>query len=232
MNRSKVPDSADAAFNKQVAYLLRARCRDSDDAYMHIHLAAEAAELGYREDRLALEFGRLFAQVERGDYIEPVCLEAAVVEQRLAEAAGADIIGSDELVAQIQKGEINFDAAIATPNMMAKVGRIGKILGPRGLMPNPKLGTVTMDVAKMVSELKAGRVEYRADRYGICHVPLGKKSFSEQQLVENYAALYTEILRVKPSSAKGKYVKSISVSSTMGPGVKVDPAVQRDFLAE
>ena len=123
-------------------------------------------------------------------------------------------------------------AAIATPNMMAKVGRIGKILGPRGLMPNPKLGTVTMDVAKMVSELKAGRVEYRADRYGICHVPLGKKSFSEQQLVENYAALYTEILRVKPSSAKGKYVKSISVSSTMGPGVKVDPAVQRDFLAE
>ena len=143
-----------------------------------------------------------------------------------------DIIGSDELVAQIQKGEINFDAAIATPNMMAKVGRIGKILGPRGLMPNPKLGTVTMDVAKMVSELKAGRVEYRADRYGICHVPLGKKSFSEQQLVENYAALYTEILRVKPSSAKGKYVKSISVSSTMGPGVKVDPAVQRDFLAE
>ena len=147
-------------------------------------------------------------------------------------AAGADIIGSDELVAQIQKGEINFDAAIATPNMMAKVGRIGKILGPRGLMPNPKLGTVTMDVAKMVSELKAGRVEYRADRYGICHVPLGKKSFSEQQLVENYAALYTEILRVKPSSAKGKYVKSISVSSTMGPGVKVDPAVQRDFLAE
>ncbi len=151
---------------------------------------------------------------------------------REAEAAGADIIGSDELVAQIQKGEINFDAAIATPNMMAKVGRIGKILGPRGLMPNPKLGTVTMDVAKMVSELKAGRVEYRADRYGICHVPLGKKSFSEQQLVENYASLYTEILRVKPSSAKGKYVKSISVSSTMGPGVKVDPAIQRDFLAE
>ena len=149
-----------------------------------------------------------------------------------ATAAGADIVGAEELVETIQKGEINFDAAIATPMMMAKVGRIGKILGPRGLMPNPKLGTVTMDVAKMVSELKAGRVEYRADRYGICHVPLGKKSFSEQQLVENYAALYTEILRVKPSSAKGKYVKSISVSSTMGPGVKVDPAVQRDFLAE
>ena len=151
---------------------------------------------------------------------------------REAEEAGADIVGSDELVAQIQKGEINFDAAIATPNMMAKVGRIGKILGPRGLMPNPKLGTVTMDVAKMVSELKAGRVEYRADRYGICHVPMGKASFDVEKLVENYAALYTEILRVKPSSAMGKYVKSVAVSSTMGPGVKIDSSVTRDFLAE
>lgn len=151
---------------------------------------------------------------------------------REAEEAGADVVGSDELVAAIQGGEINFDAAIATPNMMAKVGRIGKILGPRGLMPNPKLGTVTMDVAKMVGELKAGRVEYRADRYGICHVPLGRVSFDDQKLVENYAALYTEILRVKPSSAKGRYVKSIALSSTMGPGVKVDPSVQRDFMAE
>ena len=151
---------------------------------------------------------------------------------REAEEAGADVIGSDELVAQIQAGEINFDAAIATPPMMAKVGRIGKILGPRGLMPNPKLGTVTMDVAKMVGELKAGRVEYRADRYGICHVPMGRVSFDDQKLIENYAALYTEMLRVKPASAKGKYVKSISMSSTMGPGVKVDPAVQRNFLAE
>ena len=157
-----------------------------------------------------------------------VFAEGAQAEQ--AAEAGADVIGSDELIAQVQKGEINFDAAIATPMMMAKVGRIGKILGPRGLMPNPKLGTVTMDVAKMVSELKAGRVEYRADRYGICHVPLGRVSFDEQKLVENYAALYTEILRVKPASAKGKYVKSISVSSTMGPGVKVDSAVQRNFM--
>lgn len=157
-----------------------------------------------------------------------VFAEGAQAEQ--AAEAGADVIGSDELIGQIQKGEINFDAAIATPMMMAKVGRIGKILGPRGLMPNPKLGTVTMDVAKMVSELKAGRVEYRADRYGICHVPLGRVSFDEQKLVENYAALYTEILRVKPASAKGKYVKSISVSSTMGPGVKIDSAVQRNFM--
>ena len=157
-----------------------------------------------------------------------VFAEGAQAEQ--ATAAGADVVGSDELIAAIQKGEINFDAAIATPMMMAKVGRIGKILGPRGLMPNPKLGTVTMDVAKMVSELKAGRVEYRADRYGICHVPLGRVSFDVEKLVENYAALYTEILRVKPASAKGKYVKSITLTSTMGPGVKVDSAVQRNFM--
>ena len=159
-----------------------------------------------------------------------VFAEGAKAEE--AEQAGADVVGGDDLIAQIQAGEINFDAAIATPPMMAKVGRIGKILGPRGLMPNPQLGTVTLDVASMVAELKAGRVEYRADRYGICHVPVGKVSFDTQKLVENYAALYTEILRVKPSSAKGKYVKSVTLSSTMGPGVKVDPAVQRNFMEE
>lgn len=148
---------------------------------------------------------------------------------REAEAAGADIVGSDELIADIQNGVINFDAVIATPNLMGKVGRLGRVLGPRGLMPNPKLGTVTMDVAKMVGELKAGRVEYRADRYGICHVPVGKVSFDSTDLAENYGALYSEILRVKPSSAKGRYVKSIVFSSTMGPGVKVDSSVTRNF---
>ena len=159
-----------------------------------------------------------------------VFAEGAKAEE--AKAAGADIVGSDDLVEDVQKGNINFDAVIATPNLMGKVGRLGRILGPRGLMPNPKLGTVTMDVEKMVKELKAGRVEYRADRYGICHVPLGKVSFTVEQLVENYAALYTELLRVKPSTAKGRYVKSVAFSSTMGPGVKVDSAVTRDFLAE
>ncbi len=149
---------------------------------------------------------------------------------REAEEAGADVVGGDELVAAIQAGNIDFDAAIATPPMMAKVGRIGKILGPRGLMPNPKLGTVTMDVAKMVQELKAGRVEYRADRYGIVHVPMGRVSFSVENLVENYSALINELLRVKPSSAKGKYVKSVAFSSSMGPGVKVDPTMVRNLL--
>jgi len=147
-----------------------------------------------------------------------------------ATEAGADIVGSDDLVADIQGGMLDFDATIATPDMMAKVGRLGKILGTRGLMPNPKLGTVTNDVSRMVKELKAGRVEYRADKFGIVHVPLGKASFEPESLAQNYGALLEEILRVKPASAKGKYVKSITVTSTMGPGIKVDPLVIRDFL--
>lgn len=157
-----------------------------------------------------------------------VFAEGAKAEE--AKSAGADIVGSDDLIAEIQQGTINFDAVIATPNLMGKVGRLGRILGPRGLMPNPKLGTVTMDVEKMVGELKAGRVEYRADRYGICHVPVGKVSFTAEQLVENYGTLFSELLRVRPSTAKGRYVKSVAVSSTMGPGVKIDPAVTRDFM--
>ena len=148
---------------------------------------------------------------------------------RAAEEAGADIVGTDELTQQIQAGEFNFDAAVATPDQMGKVGRLGKILGPRGLMPNPKLGTVTNDVAKAINELKGGRVEYRADRYGIAHVILGKVSFTAEQLAENYGAVYDEILRMKPAAAKGKYVKSITVSSTMSPGVKVDPSVVRGY---
>ncbi len=148
---------------------------------------------------------------------------------RAAEEAGADIVGSDDLVADIQAGKIDFDAAVATPDQMGKVGRLGKILGPRNLMPNPKLGTVTPDVAKAINDLKGGRVEYRADRYGICHVVLGKASFTPQALAQNYGAVYDEILRVKPSSAKGKYVKSIYAASTMSPAAQIDPAVQREY---
>lgn len=148
---------------------------------------------------------------------------------RAAEEAGADIVGTDELVAQIQAGEFNFDAAIATPDQMGKVGRLGKILGPRGLMPNPKLGTVTNDVAKAINEVKGGRVEYRADRYGIAHVILGKVSFTAEQLAENYGAVYDEILRMKPAAAKGKYVKSIAISGTMTPGIRVDSSVTRAY---
>lgn len=149
---------------------------------------------------------------------------------REAEAAGADVVGSDDLVAKIEAGFFDFDAAVATPDMMGKVGKLGKALGPRGLMPNPKLGTVTMNVAQIITELKAGRVEYRADKFGIAHVVLGRVSFDEKQLVENYATLLDEILRAKPSSSKGKYIKSITVASTMGPGVKVDPSLVRNLL--
>ncbi len=148
---------------------------------------------------------------------------------KAAEEAGADIVGTDEIMEQINAGNIDFDAAVATPDQMGKVGRLGKVLGPRGLMPNPKLGTVTNDVAKAISELKGGRVEYRADRYGICHVILGKKSFTPEALAQNYGAVYDEILRQKPAAAKGKYVKSITASSTMSPGVSIDPAVQRNY---
>lgn len=151
---------------------------------------------------------------------------------RAAEEAGADIVGSDDLIADIQAGNINFDATVATPDQMAKVGRLGRILGTRGLMPNPKLGTVTNDVAKAVKELKGGRVEYRADRYGIAHVILGKCSFEAEKLAENYGAVYDEILRMKPSAAKGKYVKSVTITSTMGPGIKVDSSVTRGYMAE
>ena len=148
---------------------------------------------------------------------------------RAAEEAGADIVGSDDLVADVQAGKIEFDAAVATPDQMSKVGRLGRILGPRNLMPNPKLGTVTTDVAKAVNDLKGGRVEYRADRFGIAHVIIGKTSFTPAQLAQNYGTVYDEILRAKPSTAKGKYVKSITVASTMSPGIKIDDTVQRDY---
>jgi len=151
---------------------------------------------------------------------------------REAEAAGADVVGSDDLVERIQGGFLDFDATVATPDQMSKVGRLGKILGTRGLMPNPKLGTVTMDVARMVKELKAGRVEYRADKFGIAHVPIGRRSFSDEALVENYSTVLDEILRAKPSSAKGRYLKSITIATTMGPGIKVDTLKTRNLLEE
>jgi large subunit ribosomal protein L1 len=139
-----------------------------------------------------------------------------------AEAAGADIVGGDDIIQKIQGGWMDFDRVIATPDMMGKIGRIARILGPRGLMPNPKLGTVTTDVEKAVKEQKAGKVEYRTEKTGIVHVPFGKKSFSEEQLMENFKAIAGAIVRAKPASAKGTYIKSVTVSTTMGPGIKLD----------
>src|SRR3954467_163660 len=149
-----------------------------------------------------------------------------------AEAAGADAVGTDELVARIQGGWLDFDAAIATPDQMAKIGRIARILGPRGLMPNPKTGTVTMDVTKAVNEIKGGKITYRVDKHSNLHLIIGKASFTEQQLVENYAAVLDEVLRAKPSAAKGKYLRKVTVSTTMGPGVQLDPNVVKNLLGE
>ena len=151
---------------------------------------------------------------------------------REAEEAGADVVGADDLAQRVQDGFTDFDVAIATPDLMPVVGRLGRILGPQGKMPNPRVGTVTMDVAKAVEEAKAGKVEYRTDRTAIVHLVIGKKDFDERRLLENYAAVIDEIIRAKPSAAKGRYIRSIPPTSTRGPGVKVDPSRTRDSLEE
>jgi large subunit ribosomal protein L1 len=142
-----------------------------------------------------------------------------------AEEAGADLVGGEDKVEEIQKGFMDFDAVVATPDMMRSVGKLGKVLGPRGLMPNPKTGTVTFEIARAVKEIKAGKVEFRVDKTAIVHAPVGKVSFSEERLLENLRTLVDTILKAKPSSAKGKYVRSFAISSTMGPGVRIDPAI-------
>ena len=141
---------------------------------------------------------------------------------REAKEAGADVVGGEELVEEVMKGSIDFDAAVATPDMMAAVGKAGRVLGPRGLMPNPKTGTVTTDIAKAVSDIKGGKVEYRSDRTGNVHLVIGKKSFEERALLENYLVVVDEVLRAKPSAAKGRYIKALVLSSTMGPAVRID----------
>ncbi|MEW2381147.1 50S ribosomal protein L1 [Micromonospora sp. NPDC047707] len=158
-----------------------------------------------------------------------VIVFAAGAKAEEAAAAGADEVGTDELVARIQGGWLDFDAAIATPDQMAKIGRIARILGPRGLMPNPKTGTVTMDVAKAVSDIKGGKITFRVDKHSNLHLIIGKASFSEAQLIDNYAAVLDEILRAKPSAAKGKYLKKVTLTTTMGPGVPIDPNVVKNL---
>ena len=151
---------------------------------------------------------------------------------REAEDAGADIVGSGDLATKIEGGFLDFDVAIATPDQMSVVGKLGRVLGPRGLMPNPKTGTVTMDVTKAVSDAKAGKLEYRTDRGANVHLPIGKRSFDERALLENYAALVEEIVRAKPSAAKGRYIRQITLTTTMGPGIHVDSTITRDIAEE
>jgi large subunit ribosomal protein L1 len=152
-------------------------------------------------------------------------------KEKEAQDAGADFVGSDELIKKISDGWLEFDKAVATPDMMAAVGRIGKILGPRGLMPNPKTGTVTQDIAKAVKEIKAGKLEYRVDKAGIIHIPVGKASFGAEQLIDNAMAVIHSVLRAKPASAKGNYVRGVTVSTTMGPGIKLDLSQIRSMAA-
>jgi large subunit ribosomal protein L1 len=149
-----------------------------------------------------------------------------------ARAAGADIVGSDDLIERVQGGFLDFDAAVATPDLMGKVGRLGRVLGPRGLMPNPKTGTVTTDVAKAVSDIKGGKIEFRVDRHGSLHFIIGKASFDDRSLVENYAAAIDEVIRLKPAAAKGRYLKKVTFSTTMGPGVPVDPGMVKTLTAD
>jgi large subunit ribosomal protein L1 len=149
-----------------------------------------------------------------------------------ARDAGADFVGGEEMIERVAGGWLDFDAAVATPDMMGKVGRLGKVLGPRGLMPNPKTGTVTMDVAKAVTDIKGGKIEFRVDRHANLHFIIGKTSFTEQQLAENYAAALEEVLRLKPASSKGRYIKKVTFSTTMGPGIQVDPNRTRNVAVE
>jgi large subunit ribosomal protein L1 len=182
---------------------------------------------------LAINLGvdpRKSDQMVRGTVVLPhgtgktvkVLVFAKGEKEKEAKEAGADFVGAEDLVEKIQKGWLEFDSAVATPDIMGLVGKLGKLLGPRGLMPNPKLGTVTFDVGKAVKEIKAGKVEYRTEKAGIVHVPVGKSSFDKEKLVDNATAVIKSIAKAKPSSSKGKYIKKITISSTMGPGLKLD----------
>jgi large subunit ribosomal protein L1 len=221
------------------AYRAAAEKIDSDSLYAPldaVRLAKETSPTKYDATvEVAFRLGvdpRKADQMVRGTVNLPhgtgktarVLVFANAAKAEEARAAGADIVGGDELIERVAGGFTDFDAAVATPDLMGKVGRLGKVLGPRGLMPNPKTGTVTMDVAKAVTEIKGGKIEFRVDKHANLHFIIGKVSFDEKSLVENYAAALDEILRLKPSTSKGRYLTKATISTTMGPGIPVDPA--------
>lgn len=219
-------------------YLEAAKLIDRDALYSveeAIELAQKTSTVGFDATvevafRLGIDTRKNDQQI-RGAIVLPngtgktarVLVFAKGEKAKEAEAAGADFVGDDEYINKIQQGWFDFDVIVATPDMMGQVGRLGRVLGPKGLMPNPKTGTVTMDVTKAVNDIKAGQVEYRAEKAGIIHAPIGKVSFTKEALVENFNAIAGAVQKAKPAAAKGTYVKSVAVSTTMGPGVKVDP---------
>ena len=226
MKRSKAYRAADEKIDRDRLY----------SAIDAVRLAKETATKNYNPTvEVALRLGvdpRKADQMVRGTVNLPhgtgktarVLVFAVGPKAEEARAADADIVGGDELIEEVQGGRLDFDAVVATPDLMGKVGRLGRVLGPRGLMPNPKTGTVTMDVAKAVSEIKGGKIEFRVDRHANLHFVIGKASFPEQALVENYAAAMDEITRLKPSAAKGRYVRKATLATTTGPGIPLDPA--------
>ena len=227
------------------AYLAAAEKIDADKLYSPLQAAKLAKETSSTKMDATVEVAvrlgvdpRKADQMVRGTVNLPhgtgktarVIVFAVGDKAEAAAAAGADVVGSDDLIERIQGGWVDFDAAIATPDQMAKVGRIARVLGPRGLMPNPKTGTVTPDVAKAVTDIKGGKINFRVDKHSNLHLIIGKASFDAEKLAENYGAVLDEILRAKPSSAKGRYLKKVVVTTTTGPGIQVDPSVTRNFL--
>ena len=229
------------------AYRTAAEKIDRDNLYTPLEAARLAKETSVTKWDATVEVAfrlgvdpRKADQMVRGTVILPhgtgktarVLVFATGERAEQARAAGADIVGGDELIEKVAAGFTDFDSAVATPDLMGKVGRLGKVLGPRGLMPNPKTGTVTMDVAKAVSEIKGGKIEFRVDKHSNLHFIIGKTSFPETSLVENYAAAIDEVLRLKPSASKGRYISKATVATTMGPGIPVDPSKTTKLLGE
>jgi large subunit ribosomal protein L1 len=228
-------------------YRTAAQAIDQDAVYSPLE-AVRLAKAGSRKNfdetvEVAMRLGvdpRKADQMVRGTVNLPhgtgktarVLVFANAAKAEEARAAGADFVGGDDMIEKVTGGWLDFDAAVATPDMMGKVGRLGKVLGPRGLMPNPKTGTVTMDVAKAVSDIKGGKIEFRVDRHANLHFIIGKASFGERQLIENYAAALEEVLRLKPASSKGRYIKKATISTTMGPGIPVDPNRTRNLIED
>ncbi|MFG3117005.1 50S ribosomal protein L1 [Streptomyces sp. NPDC048197] len=234
MKRSKTLRNADAKIDRERLYApLEAVRLAKDTASVKFDATVEVAMRLGVDPRKADQMVRGTVNLPHGTGKTARVLVFATGDRAAAaEAAGADIVGSDELIDEVSKGRLDFDAVVATPDLMGKVGRLGRVLGPRGLMPNPKTGTVTPDVAKAVTDIKGGKIEFRVDKHANLHFIIGKVSFDETKLVENYAAALEEITRLKPSAAKGRYIKKATITTTMGPGIPVDSNRTRNLLVE